>query len=87
MEKSVGNSTSIKHKTHLTTKYAGFQDFMMKHQIRKGETVDKEITNTRIGSKEDNIYGGSYHIPIDEYELFLNLYSKDILSTNKKEYV
>jgi len=87
MEKSVGNSASIKHKPTLTTKYAGFQDFMMKHQIRKGETVDKEITNTRIGSKEDNIYGGSYHIPIDEYELFLNLYSKDILSTNKKEYL
>ena len=35
---------------------------------------NKEITNTRIGSKDDNIYGGSYSIPTDEYELFLKLF-------------
>lgn len=87
MEKSVGSSIPTKGKSQLTTKYAGFQDFMMKHQLRKGENVNTEITNTRIGSKDDNIYGGSYHIPSEEYELFLNLYSKDILSANKKEYL
>ena len=87
MEKSGGISIPTKVKSNLTTKYAGFQDFMMKHQNRKGEPVNKDITNTRIGSKDDNIYGGSYHIPADEYELFLNLYAKDILSANKKEYL
>ena len=76
MEKSISSSSTTKLKPQFTSKYAGFQDFIMKHQNRKGENnTNKEITNTRIGSKEDNIYGGSYSIPQDEYELFLNLYS------------
>ena len=85
MEKSINNSSYTKGKSHISTKYAGFQDFIMKHQIRKGENSIKEITNTRIGSKEDNIYGGSYSISQEEYELFLKLYARDILKTNKKE--
>ena len=84
------NSSSFhttKGKSQLTIKYAGFQDFIIKHQIRKGENnINKEITNTRIGSKEDNIHGGSYNIPEKEYDLFLRLYARDILNTNKKEY-
>lgn len=87
MEKSINNSSYTKGKSHISTKYAGFQDFIMKHQIRKGENSIKEITNTRIGSKEDNIYGGSYSISQEEYELFLKLYARDILKTNKKEFL
>ena len=87
-EGSITTHPHQKGKANLTTKYAGFQDFMMKHQLRKGENNNnKEITNTRIGSKDDNIYGGSYSIPTDEYELFLKLYARDILSNNKKEYL
>lgn len=88
MDKSISSSSTTKGKQQLTTKYAGFQDFIMKHQLRKGENNNnKEITNTRIGSKEDNIYGGSYSIPQEEYELFLKLYTRDILNSNKKEYL
>jgi len=88
MEKSIATGSSSKSKPPISVKYAGFQDFMMKHQLRKGENNNnKEITNTRIGSKDDNIYGGSYSIPPEDYELFLNLYNRDILTTNKKEYL
>ena len=88
MEKSIVGSSSSKNKPTTSIKYAGFQDFMLKHQLKKGENNNnKEITNTRIGSKDDNIYGGSYCIPPEDYELFLNLYSRNILSTNKKEYL
>ena len=55
-----GSSSTTKQP--ISVKYAGFQDFMMKHQHKKGENNNKEITNTRIGSKENNIYGGSYSI-------------------------
>jgi len=82
-----GDSSSTT-KPPISVKYAGFQDFMMKHQLKKGENNNnKEITNTRIGSKENNIYGGSYSISNEEYDLFLSLYARDILNTNKKEYL
>jgi len=88
MEKSIASGSPSKSKQPISVKYAGFQDFMMKHQLKKGENnTNKEITNTRIGSKDDNIYGGSYSIPPEDYDLFLNLYSRDILSANKKEYL
>ena len=84
--KHISSDSSRKRDTNV--KYAGFQDFIMKHLLRKGESnPTKEITNTRIGSKEDKIYGGSYAIADSEYQLFLNLYANDILGENKKEYL
>jgi P4 family phage/plasmid primase-like protien len=88
MEGSIGSlKTTTPKKPVFNAKYAGFEDFTRKHLVRKGETIDKtKITNTRIGSKDDNIYGGTYIIPQSEYDLFLELYAQDILSKNKKEY-
>ena len=89
MERSAKHiSSDSSRKCDTNVKYAGFQDFIMKHLLRKGESnPTKEITNTRIGSKEDKIYGGSYAIADSEYQLFLNLYANDILGENKKEYL
>lgn len=64
--------------------YKDFNDFVTKHIIPKG--VTKTITNTRIGDKNSNIYGGSYNIPDAEYATFLNLYIRDVLLPKKKEY-
>jgi P4 family phage/plasmid primase-like protien len=64
--------------------YKDFNDFVSKHSIPKG-TV-KTITNTRIGDKNSNIYGGSYNISDSEYSTFLNLYYRDVLLPKKKEY-
>jgi len=81
-------SVPIKQVQTVVTKYAGFTDFMMKHLIKKGDPItNKPITNTRIGDKDSQIYGGSYSIPDNEYQVFLQLYAKDILNANKKEYL
>jgi len=73
----------------IVTKYAGFNDFMMKHLKKKGDvTTNRPITNTRIGDKGAQIWGGSYSISEEEYPTFLQLYAKDILSSaTKKEYL
>lgn len=86
MEPNVPNN---KQAQTVVTKYAGFSDFMMKHLIKKGDsaTLTRPITNTRIGDKNSQIYGGTYSIPETEYQTFLQLYAKDILAGNKKEYL
>lgn len=62
--------------------------FLSKHHIKK-ETKDdtKPPTNTRIGCKDSNIYGGSYHIPDDEYDNFLKLYYIECIKGNRNEYL
>ena len=89
MEPTGPSLSNSKQAQNVVTKYAGFNDFMMKHLIKKGDpaTNNRPITNTRIGDKDSQIYGGSYSIPETEYQTFLQLYAKDILSTNKKEYL
>lgn len=63
-------------------------NFLIQHSIKKDEKGDaKPVTNTRIGDKTANIYGGSYHIPEEEYETFLKLYYKECIKGNKKEYL
>lgn len=71
------------------TGYRDITDFLIKHTIQKGTqtTNPKTITNTRIGDKEQNIFGGSYHIPESEYSTFLALYYRDVVAVNKKEYL
>jgi P4 family phage/plasmid primase-like protien len=66
--------------------YEDLQGFLTKHVVKKGDT-SKIITNTRIGDKTAEIYGGSYHIPDEEYELFLKLYNTDVIQPKKKEYL
>lgn len=62
-------------------------DFLRKYQIKKDDAEPKPPTNTRVGNEKAGIYGGSYHIPDDKYEQFLNLYVRDILSKNGNEYL
>lgn len=89
MEPTGPSLSNSKQAQNVVTKYAGFNDFMMKHLIKKGDpaTNNRPITNTRIGDKDSQIYGGSYSIQETDYQTFLQLYAKDILSTNKKEYL
>lgn len=65
--------------------YKDLNDFLFKHMYQKGST--KAITNTRIADKSGTIKGGSYHIPDSEYSTFLELYSKEVISGKKKEYL
>ena len=56
------------------------QKFLLKYQVEKGNPKKIPLTNTRIT-------GGSYSIPEEEYETFLELYDRDIISKNKSEYL
>lgn len=58
-------------------------EFLLNNKAEKGST----ITNTRIGSRDLNIYGGSYNISEDKYEEFLNLYYNSVIENNNSEYL
>jgi len=60
-------------------------EFLYKH-LKKKDT-DEQPTNTRIGDKELNIFGGSYVIPADEYKQFLDIYYKEVFEKKKMEYL
>ena len=56
-----------------TSKSNNFEDYLKNHTAVKGTT----FTNTRIGDKDLNIYGGSYTIPPTEWKEFMKKYRKD----------
>lgn len=56
--------------------------------LKDNRTNDKEkITHTKIGDKELNIYGGSYHIPVEKENEFYNLYYNYVFKNKKQEYL
>jgi hypothetical protein len=55
----------------------------MKHTCPKG----KNPTHTRIGSKDHNIYGGSYIIEGDDLNKFYDLYYDYVFNKGNKEYL
>ena len=58
--------------------------FLAQHTVAK---TKKEMTHTRIGSTEHNVFGGSYHIPSEELETFWKLYYNYIFKQNKLEHL
>ena len=67
--------------------YSDVYEFLKLHTIKKNSQEKISHTNTRIGDAKSNIYGGNYNIPDIEYPVFLELYHRDIISKNKKEYL
>jgi len=67
--------------------YRDVYDFLSKHGAIKNSATNKKIyTNTRIGDEKSNIHGGLYNIPDAEYPIFLQLFHRDIIKKDKKEY-
>ena len=71
--------TPVKHFTKL-------KDFLIHYKYVK-RPDGPGPTHTRIGEEKTKIYGGSYHIPEDQRNLFWKLYHKEIVSKNKVEYL
>lgn len=74
----------------LGSGYKDLQDFLFKHRYVKpadGENDAHPITHTRIPSKKDNIPGGSFHIPDEESNLFMQLYYDAVLSKKTIEHL
>lgn len=67
-----------------SSQYNDFGEFLTQHNAKK---LDKEITHTRIGSPENNIYGGSYHIPAEELATYYRLYYEHVFVKGRKEYL
>jgi hypothetical protein len=61
-------------------------NFLKKCQISKDDKTTKH-THTRIGNKEPNIYGGSYHITPENENLFYQLYYNEVITGNSEEYL
>lgn len=59
--------------------------FLYAHRVPPGSGIIP--TNTRIGDKTLDIHGGSYHIPDDEYPVFLDMYRNEVVTGKSKEYL
>ena len=68
--------------------YTDLSDFLTKHTASKTGTGNvNNITHTRIGNQELNVYGGSFSIQPDELQTFYRLYYEHIFVKNRKEYL
>jgi P4 family phage/plasmid primase-like protien len=67
-----------------SSQYTDLGDFLTEHNAKK---LDKEMTHTRIASKEHNIYGGNYHITPEELPTYYRLYYEHVFVKGRKEYL
>jgi P4 family phage/plasmid primase-like protien len=58
-----------------------------KLNTRKDENLSEKITITHTRMPGKGIYGGSYHIPKDEYELFYRLYYEEVFVRKKQDHL
>ena len=65
------------------SKNNNMDDYLRSHAATKGET----FTHTRIGDKDQNIYGGSYNIQSQEWSDFMKKYYQHVFVNGKKEYL
>ena len=81
-------NTSIRQ-MKKTAQTAEYNEFLAKHnaKIDKREGVHISPTHTRIGDKEQNIYGGSYIISQEDLTLFHKLYTFNVFEKKKLEYL
>ena len=72
-----------------TSHYNDLSDFLTKHNAKniQNTAADREITHTRIGSPELNVYGGSFNISAEELPLFYKLYYEHVFVKGRKEYL
>ena len=63
------------------------QQFLVNYLEPKGNPNNKIITNTRIPGSNGKVLGGSYSIPEDKYDDFLETYQKDILDKDLSEHL
>jgi len=72
--------------------YYKLSEFLWDHHVERGleEYKNKITTHTRIPSKdntEPKIYGGNYHIPDSELEVFYKLYYNEVFVKKNPEYL
>ena len=83
----ISNSSKMSKIIPSIADYRDLFDFLAKHFAKKKGDPNAIITNTRIGDKNSSISGGSYTITDAEYPTFLQLYYRDVIKKNGKEYL
>ena len=64
-----------------------FSEILSSFSISKSRGTNLPCTHTRIGSKEDKIFGGSYSISDDNWFEFMKQYYNHVFIKNNKEYL
>jgi P4 family phage/plasmid primase-like protien len=64
-----------------------FSDILSSFSISKSRGTNLPCTHTRIGDKEEKIYGGSYSIPDCNWEDFMNKYYSHVFTNRCNEYL
>ena len=70
--------------------YNALSEFLTKHNAKNsinGNSNQKNITHTRIGSQELNVYAGAFSIDQEELPMFYRLYYEHVFVKNRKEYL
>ena len=90
-KKKINEKKETETKKLSSTKSNGYSmsyfNFMKTHLYDKTNKEHTCITNTRIGDKEQNIFGGCYHISQEDYSEFLIHYYAEVFEKKKKEYL
>ena len=67
-----------------------YNQFMKDHIAKKDDSGAKKYTHTRIGNDKTGkakIYGGSYNIPDEEWDKFMELYLDEVFTKGTLEYL
>jgi P4 family phage/plasmid primase-like protien len=64
-----------------------FNMMLKKYYVTKDAPPDLEITHTRIGNKDLNIFPGKYHILPEHWKTFQEEYRKEVFDKGKDEYL
>ena len=78
----IHSNTGSKMATTMTTTLF---EYLQNHKANAQNKLPS--TNTRIGDKDMQIFGANYHIPEEEYKLFLDLYYQEVFQRKKPEYL
>jgi P4 family phage/plasmid primase-like protien len=70
-----------------SSQYNDLYDFLTKHNHKKDENGNNEITHTRMPNTELKVYGAAYHIDKEELPIFRKLYYEHVFVKNRKEYL
>ena len=68
-----------------TSQFKDLNDFLAKHNAKSDKSL--QITHTRIGDKDLNIFAGAYSIPKEELQVFYSLYYDNVFVKKRKEYL
>ena len=67
--------------------YNDLSEFLSKHYAKKTTNEKINLSHTRIGNEDLNVYGGSYLIENNELATFRRLYYEHVFVKNRKEYL